>query len=85
MKTNVNISNKLNFSDVYLQLHWVASKVDMKPKGVQSLCIRLNVFDKPQQNEIHSLNNSFQKQNLIFLSYYNIVHIISRIMQKLSF
>ena len=50
---NVNISNELNFSDVYRihKLHWAANKVTLHATQCSLY------FDKHQKNEIHSLNN----------------------------
>ena len=46
IKTNINISNELNFSDVYRSvnyIYWVTSKVNMNTFGVYLLCTRSSV------------------------------------------
>ena len=61
IEMNVDIRNEFNFSDK-CKLHWVASKVYVNPFRVWgSFTLHATQcslqFDKPQKNEIHSLNN----------------------------
>ena len=60
IQMNVNISSELNFSDDFrCIIHWVASKVNMNPFGVHSLCMWPNVVYTSinlKKNESHSLN-----------------------------
>ena len=52
---NVNISNELNFSDVYRSVNYTGLLA--KFTGVHSLCRQPNVvYTSLQKNEIHSLN-----------------------------
>ena len=47
IKTNVNISNELHYSDVYLNVNYSESHANY--------VIQCSLhFDKPQRNEIHS-------------------------------
>ena len=54
---NVNISNELNFSDVYSSVNYTGSLAKVL-WGSFTLHMTLSSshFDKPQKNEIHSLN-----------------------------
>ena len=66
---NINISNELNFSDVHRSVNYIGSLAQFTwgGGGVHSLCPRPNVvlhFDKPQKNEIHSLNNYIEPRDV---------------------
>ena len=50
---NVNISNELNFSDVYRSVNYIGSLAKFIYFARDSMWLH---FDKPQKNEIHPLN-----------------------------
>ena len=56
IETNVNISNELNFSDLYRNVSYIGSLAKFTFTLDATQC-SLH-FDKPQKNEINSLNDS---------------------------
>ena len=59
IEMNVNVSNELNFSDVYRSVNYIGSlaKFTWTPSSFTLHATQCSLhFDKPQKNEIHSLN-----------------------------
>ena len=56
---NVNISNELNFSDVYRSVNYIGSLAKFTWAFTLHTPQYSLHFDKPQKNEIHSLNNAY--------------------------
>ena len=60
---NVNISNELNFSDVYRSVNYIGSLAKLHESIRGSFTLHATQcslhFDKPQKNEIHFLNNVY--------------------------
>ena len=60
IETNVNISNELNFSDGYRSINCIGSLAKFIEPRRSSCTLHVSQcsvhFDKPQKNEIHSLN-----------------------------
>ena len=61
VNVNVTISNELNFSNVYRSVNYIGSLAKLHEPLWGSFTLHVTQcslqFDKPQKNEIHSLNN----------------------------
>ena len=69
IETNVNISNELNFSNVYRRVNYLVSLAKLTWGSFTLYVTQCSVhFDKQQKNEIHSLNICVTERMLAYVS-----------------